>query len=268
MFDTGPVSASTVSVPPVGDAETAGRDHLRLVADRVRPLSLAGEHLLPVLPALAPVFPRGGLQRGRAVAVAGPGATSLAWAVAAGPSRAGSWVAAVGLDGPGPAAAAELGVVLERLLVVTVEPRRAAAVLATLVGAVDVIVVGPACRLRDADVRRLRARGRERGSVFVPLGPWPAPGTLLTVTASRWTGLERGHGWARARRVRVCSSGRGTSSRPARVDLWLPGPDGAVSAVSAAADLDPGLPGGDPGLPEGSVEPLRVPSAAGVGGGW
>ncbi|MST34224.1 hypothetical protein GHK86_16030, partial [Acidimicrobiaceae bacterium USS-CC1] len=45
-------------------------------------------------------------------------ATSLALTLAAGPSRAGSWVAAVGVPCLGARAAAELGVDLDRLVLV------------------------------------------------------------------------------------------------------------------------------------------------------
>ncbi|HEX8805212.1 MAG TPA: hypothetical protein VF743_13490, partial [Acidimicrobiales bacterium] len=71
------------------------------LAERVRPAALARDRLLPALPPLQPLLPGGALRRGTVVAVdAGPGAggtTSLALALAAGPSQAGSWVAVVGL---------------------------------------------------------------------------------------------------------------------------------------------------------------------------
>lgn len=266
---TAPSSPAPSALPsPLGRGRGAGdegdhgevaarRERLRLVADRVRPTVLVGERTLPVLAPLAPLMVGGCLRRGGAVAVAGVGALSLAWAVTAGPAGAGAWVAAVGVDGANPAAAAEMGVPLERLLVVDVEPRRAPAALATLVGAVDVVVVGARCRLRPADVRRLGARARERGSVFVPLGSWPAPDTTLTIEASRWVGLERGHGWARARRVRVRAGGRGAAARSRRAELWLPGPDGTVAEAEpdelAGASAD-------------EVGP--VPVAVGGGDGW
>ncbi|RMH81278.1 MAG: hypothetical protein D6683_04500 [Actinomyces sp.] len=190
--------------------------------------------------------------------------------MAAGPAGAGAWVAAVGVDDPNPVAAAEMGVPLERLLVVDVEPRRAPAALATLVGAVDVVVVGARCRLRPADVRRLGARARERGSVFVPLGSWPAPDTTLTVEASRWVGLERGHGWARARRVRVRAGGRGPAARPRWAELWLPGPDGTVAEAAPAGRgaVDGSPPGRLDTVPllSGSPHGVDAPPLA-VGGG-
>ncbi|MGH9177562.1 MAG: hypothetical protein ACRD0N_03275, partial [Acidimicrobiales bacterium] len=73
------------------------------LAGRVQPVALAGERLLPVHPALAGLLPGGGLRRGSTVAVAG--STSLALALVAGPSGAGSWCAAVGVPSLGLVAA-------------------------------------------------------------------------------------------------------------------------------------------------------------------
>ena len=78
--------------------------------------SLAAEHLLPVAPALAPLLPGHGLRRGTTVAV--DRSAALALALVAGPSAAGAWLAAVGLPDLGVVAAAETGVVLDRLVLV------------------------------------------------------------------------------------------------------------------------------------------------------
>jgi hypothetical protein len=206
------------------------------VAGRARPVVLAGERLLPVVPALRPLLPDGGLRRGSVVGVAG--STSLALAVVAGPSAAGSWVAAVGVGRPpvGAVAAAGLGVVLERFPLVAALPGSGrggwAWVVAALLDAVDVVVAWPPPHLRAADQRRLVARNRERGSVLVVPSPWTeAVDVRLTVVASEWEGMGQGHGRLLARRMEVESGGRGAAARPRRASLWLPGPDGEVAAV-------------------------------------
>ena len=107
MFDTGPMAV------PVPDLAV-----LRQLGERVRPLSAAGERILAVPPALAAILPQGGLQRGSTVATGGVAATSLALALAAPTTAAGAWLAAVGLPHLGLLAAAELGVALERTLLV------------------------------------------------------------------------------------------------------------------------------------------------------
>ena len=74
------------------------------LADRVRPATPVAGRTLPVPPPLAPLFPGGSLRRGTTTTVAGPpghGATTLALALLAAASAAGSWCAAVGLPDPG-----------------------------------------------------------------------------------------------------------------------------------------------------------------------
>jgi hypothetical protein len=211
------------------------------LAERVRPVTLAEAQTLPLLPALDALVPAG-LRRGSTVLISGRGSgvTSLALALAAGPSAHGSWVAAVGVPSLGLVAAAELGVSLERLALVAdpagVGAQGVATVVATLVDAFDVVLLGSAHRLRTGDARRLAARVRERGAVLVPFvgacraaPPGLAVDLRLTITASTWEGVGDGHGHLRGRRVVVEADGRGAAARSRRGELWLPGPDGGVA---------------------------------------
>ena len=201
---------------------------------RTSPVSPAGSRVLPVAPPLEPLLP-GGLRRGSIVAV--EGATSLALAVLAGPSAAGSWCAAVGLPSLGLVAAAELGMALERLALVA-SPGTGdgwATVVAALVDAMDVVLVRPPTHLRPGDARRLVARARERGAVLVAAGRWGERADVrLRVTARVWEGLGEGHGRLRARRVDVVAEGRGAAARPRLRSLWLPGPGGGLAEVAGA----------------------------------
>ena len=240
---------------------------LRQVADRARPIALARERTLPVAEPLQTLLPDGALARGSAVAVVGDGATSLSLNLAAGPSLAGSWVVVVGLAELGLAAAAEAGVDLRRLALVDApDPGRWAAVVAALVGGVDVIVVDGRAPLTPSEGRRLASRVRERGSVLVAVTPgsslavtrpgaWPADITL-SVGAGWWEGLGDGHGHLRRRRVRVEAEGRGRAARPRRAELWLPSARGPVTA-------DPPGPTSSrvptPTEVDGTVVPFRAP---------
>jgi len=195
--------------------------------ESVRPVSLAGGRVLPVLPALVGLLPGGGLRRGSTVAVAG--STSLALALLAGPSAAGSWCAAVGLPSLGLLAAAEVGVAVGRLALVASPGADWAAVVAALLDALDVVVVRlPDRGVRAADARRLGARARERGAVLVPLGRWEGADVRLSVASSSWQGLGEGSGHLRARLVEVVAEGRGAAARPRRARLWFPSADGEV----------------------------------------
>lgn len=198
---------------------------------------MACERLLPVVPSLASLFPEGGLRRGSTVAVKpGAGSLSLALAVAAGASQAGSWSAAVGLPALGMVAAAGLGVVLERFALVPRPAQQWPAVTAALIDAVDVILLRPPQPIRSSDARRLAARVRERGVVLLVACAWPEAVDLsLSVVPGGWRGLGQGHGYLRARSVEVASIGRGAACRERRVRLWLPGPDGAVAVRDRAS---------------------------------
>jgi hypothetical protein len=215
------------------------------VAQRARPVALAREQVLSVLPPFEAVLP-GGLRRGSTVGVGG--STSLALALLAGPVQAGSWVAAVGVSSLGLAAASELGVSLDRLVLVAEPPTDAwATVVATLVDAFDAVLVRPHRSAKAADARRLAARARERGAVLVVLDghgrddrAWPeAPDVRLAITASEWVGLGAGHGHLRARRVTVEADGRRGAARPRRADLWLPAAGGGVAVVEPLAEVRP-----------------------------
>ncbi len=215
---------------------------VHVIGGRVRPVALAGERTLPVIPALAGLVPGGGLRRGSVVAVAGTGATSLAVATLAGASQAGSWAVAVGVPTLGLAAAAELGLDLERLVLVDPPPATQwATVVAALVDSFELVLTRPVTRVRPGDARRLEARVRERGGVLCHLpGPtfgrdraWPsAPDLSFAVTASEWRGVEAGPlgaGRLRSRRVVVELTGRRQAARPRTAELWLPAPDGTVA---------------------------------------
>lgn len=213
---------------------------LRQLGERIRPLSAAAERVLPVPAALAELIPHGGLQRGSTVVTSGSAATSLALALAAPATVAGSWCAVVGLAQLGLLAAAELGLALERtLLVAEPEAQEWAATVAALLDAVDVVLVRPTHRLTPTAQRRLVARARDRGAVLIQAGgdqrTWAAAPDLSVVAGpSRWEGLGAGHGRLRARRVAVEVAGRRGASRPRRAELWLPGPDGGVALAEPA----------------------------------
>ncbi len=216
-----------------------GRPELGALAERVRPVTLTREQRLPVLPALEDLLPGAGLRRGATVSVGAAhgvgGATSLALALVARASAAGSWVAAVGVPSLGLVAADELGVALERLVLVAAPERDEwGGVVAALVDGFDLVVLQAGGRgVRPGDARRLVARARERGSVLVQLGAgWPDGADLaLRITRACWDGLDDGYGHLRARRITVERSGRGEAAQPRRAELWLPGADGSVEAV-------------------------------------
>ena len=249
--------ARSFADPPGDDADGASQiASLRALAQGVAPTTLARERTLPVLHALTGLIGPA-LRRGATATVAGPerpfragdagpelGATSLAFALLAAATSAGSWAAVVGLPAAHAPAAAHLGVALERLALV---PDAATlghwpTVVAALLDGVDLVVAAVPPGLRPSDARRLVARARERGSVLIPLVPpgasWVEGADVrLRVTAAAWHGLDHGHGFLQAREVEIATTGRGAAGRERSVHLWLPGHDG-VSTLSRATAGD------------------------------
>ena len=211
-----------------GDAAALAR-----AVERARPVSLAAERCLPVVEAMVPLFPDGGLPRGSVIACRGPAALSLALQVLAGPSQAGSWVGVVGLPDLGLQAVAEAGMAVERtLLVAQPMPEEWASVVATLADSVDTVLVGPS-RVRAAEGRRLQARLRDRGGVIVAAGPQTGLEPELTLTAldAVWEGVGDGHGYLCRRRVDIELTGRRAAARVRRTSLWLPDAEGRCRPV-------------------------------------
>lgn len=230
------------SVPSVG-TRRPGLAGLAELAGRAKPVSLAEARILPVLPALVELFPEGGLRRGTVVAVSpgggcGQASTSLAGALLAGVTAAGSWgaVAGAGVRNVGLHGLAEMGADLSRLALVDTPARDLPGVLSALLDAVDVVLLAGGDAVRPTDARRLAARARERGSVLVVLqkagATWPMPtDQFLVPMAAEWRGLGQGHGRLNGRFVQVELTGRGAATRPRRRYLWLPAPDGSVHPV-------------------------------------
>lgn len=235
------------------DGPTAGRRRATLAELRAK---LSADRLttpFPVLPALAELFPGCGLRKGAAYTV--ESSASLALAMLAGPSRAGSWCGVVGLPELGLEAADGFGVELGRLALVPSPERRWWETVATLLDVLDVVLVRPpaasASEVAAPDARRLAARLRERGSTLIVADSaaatatatatgtarsartagWPGGELRFTVTASRWEGLGAGHGHLAARQVTVEASGRGSAGRTRTARLWLPDRTGQLAAV-------------------------------------
>ncbi len=170
--------------------------------------------LLPTLPALAGLFPGGGLRHGCVYTV--PNSTSLLMALLSVPSRDGAWCGVVGLPDFGIEAAAGLGIALDRLVQVPRPGDRWLAVTAALVDALPVVAVRPPAPACFADAARLSARLRQRGGVLLVAGPWSQCEAELTLEARHWEGLGPGHGSLSGMRVTViAASGHGGMTRRA-----------------------------------------------------
>ena len=123
--------------------------------------SEASTGILPVLPVLRELMPRGGLPRGSVVTVAEFGL--LALALAAGASAAGAWCGIAGVPEAGVLAAAALGLEAERTLLVPDPGHAWAQVVASLLDGCELVLLRLPARRRPRDPPASRGpRGSRR----------------------------------------------------------------------------------------------------------
>jgi hypothetical protein len=202
------------------------------------PLAGGAGLLRPALPPLsvpaqlAELLPAG-LRRGSTIAVSG--SVSLLLHLLGPASAQGAWTALVGMPAISAEAAAEAGLDLARLAMITpAEDGWTGAGWTTAVGAlldaVDVVVARPGAigagpGVSTGDSRRLTARARSKDAVLVLFGqsgqPWPAVELKLSAEHAGWTGIGDGYGRLTRRRLVVTATGKGRSSRPRSTELLL-----------------------------------------------
>lgn len=184
------------------------------------------------------MLPGRGIHRGSTVTVRG--STSLLFVVLAAVTAAGGWAAVVGMPQLGLVAAAELGVALERLALVPEPGPDWPEIVAALLDGIDVVVATPPVGVSPVLARRLAARARQRGTVFVAARDWPSAELTIEADHGIWHGIDYGRGRLRCRTVSVVVRGRGATERPRRAPMWLPplsGPLPMISGQPAIAEI-------------------------------
>ncbi|WP_454859708.1 hypothetical protein [Promicromonospora soli] len=154
------------------------------------------QHLEP-LTALLP----GGVLPAGAAAVVSDSVGLLGWLLGA--TQQGKWLAVVGWPALGAVALAEAGVDLERTFLVPDAGGQTVAVLAALLGGIDVVVVGPGALVTGAEQRRLLARARQHGSTILSPETWQGATLRLQVEHATRGGIDHGVGYLREARLTV-----------------------------------------------------------------
>lgn len=145
--------------------------------------------------------------------VSGNGGWSVGFALAGAAASTRGWVAMVEVGNAGFRSAQEVGLPLERLLVLQSIPvSKLSSVVAALVEVVEVVVVNPRRPIKVRDARRLRARIQEQQALLISLDGgrhWPDKLDVeLETGTNRWTGLGSGHGVLQSREFEIVATGR------------------------------------------------------------
>lgn len=223
---------------PARSLDPDARDRLAALAPRVVSPALARERVVPVHPSLAALFPDG-IPCGSTVVCGGTTAMSSALLLVAEATRQGAWLGVLGSPTVGVAAAHELGVMVERMVLVRDRPvnggrddeERHGQMLAAVIDGFDVVLMMGAARVRAGTARRVAARLRTRGAMLVVVGdPGPFTGDLRLDARSTWRGLGQGHGVIRARAMDLTLEGRRVP-RARRCTIWAPDAAGEITPV-------------------------------------
>ncbi|WP_223586243.1 hypothetical protein [Microbacterium sp. OVT16B] len=221
-------------------ADVRAVEVLRLRREISRMQRRRSEHpLLPLDPALSSLLPEEGLLTGSAYTVSP--SPSLVLALLSAASQKGHWCAVIGMPTLGVEAASAFGIDLARLILVPAPGDRWLAATSALAEVVPLIVVQPGSRVRDADVSRLSARLRDRGTTLLvaessALGLWPQSEGSIRLHDQHWHGLGAGWGLLSGCTATVTAQTR-RSPAPSSVLVRLPGSSGAIETVSPPPSL-------------------------------
>jgi hypothetical protein len=167
--------------------------------------TVVSSRIVPVCSALSSLFPQGGLTTGSVYSL--DPSTSLLWSLLSEPTQQGIWCALVGMPDVGLAAAEELGVNLDRLVLVPSPGSQWMAVLGALIDVVGVCAVGSWVAPGERTLSTLYGRLRERESTLLVRPGWPRVDLALTVQ-HQWSGVEAGHGLLQKHQLRVTATPR------------------------------------------------------------
>lgn len=196
--------------------------------------------VLEVPPALASLFPRGGLARGSVVSV--DGASSVLLSLLASVTGSGKHAAIIGLPKLGLLAATEMGADLGRCALIPAPGSAAIDVAAILLDGMDLVVLGLAgAAVPPSRARAVVARARSKGSCLVVTeGRWDGADIRIASHVAEYSGIGQGYGRITGFSVDVEVSGRGIRPRSGRFDLSAAG--GVVGWTAPAPEEAAPLP--------------------------
>ena len=198
------------------------RPDVRALQQRIHAMESvsADHHVFPVGFGLENLFPEGGLSKGSLYQV-DPSA-SLLWSLIAQATTEGTWCAVVGIPDAGLAAAAELGVNVDRLVLVPYPDTQWLSVVGALIDVVGIVALGAVAAPSDRMLSTLTGRLRERDATLLVREAWPRCESRIEVH-HQWTGVAEGSGLLNEHVVRIQAIPRhGHPVRHAQlmIDAW------------------------------------------------
>lgn len=186
--------AATAAGRRVAGWRDARESTVSSLRERMRELqpTLFPARALPTHPALSALLPGGALRAGGTYVVSG--SYSFALAALAAATDVGQWVAVAGFPHVGVEAAAELGVDVDRLVIVPDVGADWLSVVVALIDAMSVVVLSAPRGVDEATAVRLSSRLRQRESALVVVGEWPRADARVVADRRHWQGLGRGWG--------------------------------------------------------------------------
>jgi len=180
----------------------------------------ADHQVFPVLQGLEGLFPEAGLQRGAIYQV--DASASLLWSLIAEATQRGTWCAVVGIPDAGVAAASELGVNVDRLVLVPYPDKQWLSVVGALIDVVGIVALGSVEAPSDRTLSTLSGRLREREATLLVRRAWPRSEASISVR-HQWSGVHEGGGLLHEHLVQIDALPR--HGRPVRraelmIDAW------------------------------------------------
>jgi hypothetical protein len=202
------------------ESTAARRSDVVELQQRIRALEVARVDypVFPLSPGLDSLFPHGGLRRGATYQV--DNSSSLLWALLARATTVGVWCAVVGMPDLGLAAAEDMGVNLDRLILVPYPAEHWLSVVTALIDVVGIVAVGPLSAPSDRMMGTLLGRLRDREATLVVQSHWPRTEATISVSEHRWQGLGQGRGILHEHRVDITVRSR-TSNAVHRCELVI-----------------------------------------------
>ena len=227
---------SSMSPALIVDRHEPTRADVEALRRRIQTMekTTANPRVFPVHEALASLFPQGGLLRGAVYSL--DSSASLLWSLLAEPTQKGTWCAVVGIPDVGLAAAEELGVNVDRLVLVPSPGSQWMAVVGALLDVVGVCALGAFPSPSERVLSTLYGRLRERQSTVLVRSAWPRVEATL-VAEHRWEGVDTGRGLLREHYLRIVATPRsGHITRVSDVVIDYAGAR-EVSALAPVIDM-------------------------------